>query len=395
MPGNDRLATQRTMGENLMKMSKLVATAAALSLALSSTGWGQFYEVANGLIDGISDNGVGAGSTLGNGHYFRWTAAGGSQDIGGVSPGNGIGGEGEISRDGRYISGTTFNATENYHEMSRYDSQTGTWTGFGLVPVIGQQIDAEVSSGWGISGDGQSVVGLGWTSQGTADAHAFQWTEGVGPIDLGTAQVGDSARATAASVDGSVVAGWQDGNGRQGSVWVNGVQELIFDNSNNPAQEAFDVSGDGQWVTGLGLGSFFSAATTYRYNTITDSYEEIPNLAVGGESRLAGAGITDDGKTIVGGTWGTGPATFGDAIIWQEDVGTILLTDYLASKGITVPATTSLAFASSISSDGNWIAGWSGLGSSSTSWVVFVPEPVHGIWTVMLAAICLWRRRSA
>ncbi len=374
-------------------MKKIIPMAIVASMTLVSISAAQFYPVSDGLIDGISDNGVGAGSTLGNGHYFRWTTTGGSEDIGGVSPGNGVGGEGEISRDGRYISGTTFNAAEGYHEMSRYDSDTGTWTGFGLVPVIGQQIDAEVSSGWGISGDGRSVVGLGWTTEGSADTHAFQWTEGIGPIDLGSATVGNSARATAASFDGSVVAGWQDGAGRQAAAWVNGVQELIFDNGGNAAQEAFDVSGDGQWVTGLGLGGFFAAAETYRYNTVTDVYETIPNLVVGGESRLAGAGITDDGQTIVGGTWGIGPATFGDAIIWQEGIGTTLLVDYLAGQGIAVPDSINLAFASAISSDGEWIAGWSGPGSSSPGWVVHIPEP-GSFAMVIIAALAICRRRS-
>ena len=374
-------------------MKKIIGLAIALTLVTGSFCGAQFYEVTNGLIDGISDNGIGAGSTLGNGHYFRWTISGGSEDIGGVSPGNGVGGEGEISRDGRYISGSTFNAAAGYHEMSRYDSTTGTWTGFGLVPVIGQQIDSEVSAGWGISGDGQSVVGLGWTTEGSADTHAFQWQEGVGPIDLGSATVGNSARATAASFDGSVVAGWQDGAGRQGSVWVNGVQELIFDNGGGTAEEAFDISGDGQWVTGMGLGSFFAAAESYRYNTVTDEYESIPNLEAGGESRFAGSGITDDGRTIVGGTWGFGPATFGNAVIWQEDVGTMLVSDYLAAQGIDVPATTNLAFASSISSDGQWIAGWSGPGSSSTSWVVHIPEPgTGGLLLMGLVAIGISRR---
>lgn len=235
-----------------MKLTKLLVMVVVACCA--STTSAQFYEVSQGMIEGISDNGIGSGSSLGDGQYFRWTIAGGSVGIGGVSPGSGVGGEGEISRDGRYISGTTLNAAEGYHEMSRYDSDTGMWTGYGLIPVIGQQIDAEVSSGWGISGDGQSVVGLGWTTEGTADTHAFQFTEGVGPIDLGSASVGNSARATAASEDASVVAGWQDGNGRQGAVWVSGVQELIVDGSGNPAQEAFDVSGDGQWVTGFGVG---------------------------------------------------------------------------------------------------------------------------------------------
>lgn len=378
----------------MLKLMRSGAIVVAVCMLCGTVGAQSFFELSDGLIDGISDNGVASGSTSSAGEYFRWTTDGGFQNIGGVSPGNGVGGEGEISRDGRYISGTTFNATEGYHEMSRYDSDTGQWTGYGLIPGIGQQIDAEVSSGWGISGDGASVVGLGWTTQGTADTHAFQFTEGVGPIDLGSATVGNSARATAASHDASVVAGWQDGNGRQGAVWVNGVQELIFDNGGNPALEAFDVSGDGQWVTGFGIGGFFAAGESYRYNTVTDTYETIPNLLVGGERNFAGAGITDDGKTIVGGTWGFGPATFGKAVIWQEGMGTMLMSDYLAAQGVSLPGNANLAFASSISSDGKWIAGWSGLGAGSSSWVVQIPEPSTGAAVLLgLLAVGLIRRR--
>ena len=328
--------------------------------------------VGQGLADDISNTGVASGSSGFGDQYWMWTAAGGSVQIGGVSPGSGVGGQGKISSDGLFISGSTFNADEDWHEMSRYDVTTGEWTGFGPIPGIGTQIDAEVSSGWAISGDGRHVVGLGWTTEGTADTHAMQWTEGVGITDLGSATVGNSARANGVSHDGTVVVGWQDGAGRQGSVWVDGVQELIFDDAGRPVSEAFDVSDDGVWAVGFAVGGPFGAVDTWRYNTVTDTFETIPNLTVGGESRMGAAAVNEDGSLIGGGTWGFGPATFGRGFIWQDGVGTMPVSDFLDSQGVDYPAGYTFSFVSAISADGQWLAGWGytdTIGNTQT-WVV-------------------------
>ncbi len=233
-----------------------------------------------------------------------------------------------------------------------------------------------MSGGWGVSGDGSSVVGLGWTTEGTADTHAFQWMDGVGKIDLGSATVGNSARANATDLDGDVVAGWQDGAGRQGSVWVDGVQELIFlPDGTTPAQEASAVSSDGEWVSGFGIGSFVVPGMAYRYNTVTDTTELLPNLEIGAERNMAGAGITSDGTTIVGGTWGFGPATFGRAFIWRDGIGTDDFSDYLDEIGVTYDESFVFAFVSDISPNGEWIAGWGNFGSPATTTSFFVHVP--------------------
>jgi len=356
--------------------SKVVMGGALLALC-GSVASAQFYNSASGagMAEGISNNGVAAGSFgTPDGAYFVWTVDGGVVSIGGIAPGNGVGGQGKISDDGRFICGGTFNAAMGYHEMSRYDRDTGMWTGFGMIPGIGQQIDAEVSSGWGVSGDGASVVGLGWTTEGTADTHAMQWMDGVGVIDLGSATVGNSARANAVNFDGSVVAGWQDGAGRQGSVWVNGVQELIFLPDLSPAQEASSISSDGVWVSGFGIGGFFDPGFAYRYNTVTDTTELLPNLAVGAERSMAGAGMTSDGSTIVGGTWGLGPATFGRAFIWREGVGTVDFSDFLDEKGIAYPEDYVFNFVSDVSPNGEWFTGWGGTGIANQSFYAHCPQ---------------------
>ncbi|UYV13369.1 MAG: hypothetical protein NCW75_03570 [Phycisphaera sp.] len=356
-----------------MQNRTITAAAALLSIAgLASAQEFFTIPVGQGLADDVSNTGVVSGSSGFGDQYWMWTADGGAMQIGGVSPGSGVGGQGKISSDGLFISGSTYNATEDWHELSRYDVATGEWTGFGPIPDIGTQIDAEVSGGWAISGDGQHVVGLGWTILGTADAHAIQWTEGVGIIDLGSAAVGDSSRANGVNFDGTVVVGWQDGAGRQGSAWVDGVQELIFTDTGASSQEAFDVSDDGVWVSGMGVGNPVVPGNAYRYNTSTDTYEVLPQLATGAARFMAGAAISGDGTMVGGGTWGFGPATFGNAFIWQEGVGTMRMDDFLDSKGITYPDGYVFAFISAISSDGQWIAGWGNDGSPATTqtWVV-------------------------
>jgi len=360
----------------------------------------QFWAFAQdtGLTDDISNTGVAVGSSgFAGGNYFAWTADTGSQDIGGISPGNGVGGQAKISNDGRYIGGTTFNAAMDWAEMSRYDRNTSSWAGFGMIPGIGQQIDAEVSSGWGMSGDGRSVVGLGWTTLGTADAHAAQWIEGVGMTDLGSNAVGNSSRANAANFDGSVVAGWQDGNGRQAAYWKNGVEHLIFQADGVTAeQEAFDVSDDGRYVTGFGVGGFFDPGSLWRYDTLLETYESLGNIPTG-ESRVAGASISGDGSMIVGGTWGFGPATFGTGILWTEATGVVKVSDYLDSIGVSYDPGFVFAFASGISADGEWLTGWGnydGNLGTTTSWVVHIPTPAAPLVFAGMGLITIRRRRD-
>jgi hypothetical protein len=383
----------------MIHRTRTTAAIAAIVAAAAGTASAQFWTnaIGSGLTEGISDDGVATGQfNTPNGQYFVWQAGGATQYIGGVSAGDGVGGQAKISNDGRYISGTIFNAAQNYHEMARYDRTTGTWTGFGALPGIGTQIDAEVSSGWAVSGDGQTVAGLGWTTQGTADAYASVWRQSTGLVSLGTNAVGNSTRANALSNDGSVVGGWQDGNGRQGAVWVNGVQQLIFDNDGNAASEVLALSGDGQWATGIGFGGFFGPpAQAYRYNTVTQVYENIPNLDVGGESRMTGSAITDDGSLIVGGTWGFGPATFGTALVWEEGVGTMRFDDYLDSMGIAYDPSFEFAFITDVSGDGTWFTGWGNFGDlgSTTSFIVRVPTPGAAGVLAMAGLIGLRRRR--
>lgn len=344
----------------------------------------------NGFTQSISDNGVVVGDTSAGNPYFMWDSANGYTIIGGASAGNGVGGTPKISSDGMWVGGTTYNANQDWHEISRYDVSTGTWNGFG---GLGQQIDAETSSGWGISGDGQTVVGLGWVPGG--NAHAIHWNSTNGLTDLGSTVQDRSSRANDTDFDGNVVVGWQDGAGRQGAVWVDGVQELIFDGTGAAAQEAFRVTDNGEWVTGIGVGSFFGAGNAYRYNTVTDTHEVLPTLSSGAGRFAAGNAITADGGTIGGGTWDQGPAYWGNAFIWREGVGTVALSDYLDEMGVSYNPDFHFSFVSDISADGQWITGWGyeGTFANVESFVINVPAPASAALLGLGGLVAARRRR--
>ncbi|MFK7960324.1 MAG: hypothetical protein AB8G96_07335 [Phycisphaerales bacterium] len=346
------------------------------TLALSAAASAQFTRIEgfSGLGEGISNTGVVAGS-FGTPEYFMWTELDGPMLIGGTVPGNGVGGQGKVSADGTRICGSFLNPASGLNEMAWYDVATGTWTPLG---GIGGSVDAEISGGWGISNDGQKVVGLAWTAAGgPGSARAVIADISTAMVtDLGSTVVERSTRANGVDDDGDVVVGWQDGAGRQGAVWVDGVQELIFMDSGDAAFEAFGVSGDGQWVTGIGFGSPFGVGNAYRYNTVTDAYEQLPNLTVGGESRMAGTAVSPDGSMIVGGTWGLGPATFGKAIVWREGIGTVLLSEYLDELGIAYPSEYVFNFVSDMSADGTRLVGWGSLGgfAANETFVIELPS---------------------
>lgn len=332
---------------------------------------------ANRFVSGLSADGTVAAAYVSSGAFYRWTPGGGIVSIDGVASA----GQAKVSHDGTRICGMTLNPITNLREMSYYDSTTATWTGLG---GIGGSSGSETSSGWGISGDGQSVVGLGWVS--AASAHAIHWRNGL-MTDLGSTVAGRSTRANAADYDGSVIVGWQDSatGFRQAAVWNNGVQTLIFDNANNPVSEASAVDAAGYYVTGIGT----SGQQAWRWNPDT-GHEPLGTLGIPG-GRGYGTGITADGQTIVGFERPFGPPLTGQGFLWRQGVGLVNLTTYALSKGVPLPGGTVLALPLAISADGSTVAGMT---SAGNGFVVVFPEPASlgGLFSI-LGAIAAVRRR--
>lgn len=331
-------------------------------------------------VSGLSADGAVASGYFTGGEFFYWTPTAGIVPIGGVAPGDGVGGNAGISDDGMYISGNTRDAAQ-LSQMSRYHIPTGTWE---LLGGIGWSSGSEGSSGWGISGNGQSVVGLGWVRGGSA--HAIQWSSPGPTQDLGSTVGRNSSRANATNFDGSVVVGWQDTDlGRQAAIWSEGVQTLLFDGP-EALGEASDISPDGEWVVGQG-----GFGEPWRYNRTTGTLERLGLLDPDAFFPSRGAtGVSDDGSVIVGferdfanpfgGTFGT---------IWIEGQGIQDLTSYAIAAGVPVPNGVELSIPLAISADGSTIAGIDNL---FNGFVVTIPEPTT-LMTMFAAGLLLRRRR--
>lgn len=371
-----------------MVMSKAMAVAAMCAAATSASA--QFWDLGNRYLSNqISDNGVVVGDDNNTGHYFMWTAGAGAVDIGGNIAVNGPGGQASVSRDGQWISGT-HTRNDGTWGMGRYNAGTGVWS---ELPGIGGVIDNNLSSGWGISGDGQTAVGLGWLPNGRA--HAIAWNQSTGTVDLGSTVTDRSSRANGVNYDGSVVAGWQDDEFgfRQGAVWVNGTQQLISDADGQQMGEAYTVSDDGQWVGGYQNAGFFGTGQLWIYNTDTQGHQYLGNIPAG-QGSAAITAISNDGTIAVGGTWGLGPAFFGTAVIWTEDTGVIEFADYLDAAGVAYDTGFEFSFVSDMSSDGQWFTGW-GFNSAGqvTSWALNVPSPAGATILAFGGALAMRRRR--
>lgn len=305
----------------------------------------------------VSDNGVVSMQSSG-GQIFKWDAVNGLSQIGATSNGYPGAGRAVISNDGTKIASTMTNTGTGFNEISVYDIANSTWTSLGgLVPT---GWDGSVSSTWGLSYDGNIIVGLGWLT--AANAHAVKWTAQNGMVDLGSMVSGRSSRASAVNADGTVVVGWQDeDNGtRSGAKWVNGTESYITDSNGNNVGEAGAVSADGNTIIGAGM------PNPYVWNSTSGlTYITHPNSSA--FFRGGATGISADGGTVIGYFRPfAAPPMSGEGFIWTAVGGRINLNDYATSLGINTQGVT-MSLPLAISHDGKKIAG---VGTNSSNQIV-------------------------
>ncbi|HRH64438.1 MAG TPA: T9SS type A sorting domain-containing protein [Bacteroidia bacterium] len=316
---------------------------------------------------GVSNTGLVVGYEVQGGPYKIWNPDSSSiLNIGGLAPGLGIGGQAHFSDSGTYISGTSFGILGA--EMSRYTVATNQWS---VVGSLGFDVDSTVSGGFGISGDGNTVVGLTWadTTGGLAYAHAAAWNQTNGFKDLGSLydSIAKSSRANAASFDGSVVVGWQDFNGPwKSAVWRKDSLGNYSKNSYllisaagsatdefNQLGECSTVSPNGVWIGGYG--DYANNGEPWIWSNATGliNLGTMPNGSSGFVS-----GVNDSGTVAVG--WFDGQF-FGDPqipFIWTATNGLQELNAYINSTlGLTTAPYVVYA-ANCLSTNGKYIAGY-------------------------------------
>jgi hypothetical protein len=317
---------------------------------------------------GITNQGLVAGYSEQAGPYSIWNPDESSVDnIGGLAPGQGIGGQARFSDDGNFLSGTSQGLMGP--EMSIYDRIANHWTTLGS---LGIQIDGTVSGGFTISGDGKTVAGLSWadTTGGLfAYAHAVAWNHEEGLMDLGSlfSSTGRSTRANAASYDGKVIVGWQDFNGPwKSAVWKKNPsggyfpnKYLLIDTLGNPDDEYNQlgecscISADGKWIGGYGDYANNNEPWIWSKDSGVINLGTLPNVGNGFVS-----GMNADASIVVG--WFDGQL-FGDPqtpFIWTQKDGLQELNAYINNVLGYQTGNSQIYTANLISPDGKFVAGY-------------------------------------
>ena len=202
---------------------------------------------------------AGAGFTDNGTRAFRWTSAGGMQDLGVLNPGaSGAGIRASeahgVSGDGSVIAGYSTIGTEGAGRAFR-------WTSSGGMQDLGTLAGDTTSWANGVSKDGTTVIGRS-TNDGYVN-HAIRWTEGAGMVGLGELAAGYESDARGANADGSLIvgtAGVLAGNrafiwsAAMGMVDLNAyLSQKHFDLGGVTFTDALTISADGSTILANGF----------------------------------------------------------------------------------------------------------------------------------------------
>jgi probable HAF family extracellular repeat protein len=279
-----------------------------------------------------------AQDTAGKVRAFRWTAAGGMQDLG-TLPGGGESRPYAVSADGAVVVGWAENAAGQERAFR--------WTAAGGMEDLGT-LGGSGSAAFGVSADGSVVVGVAENAAG--QERAFRWTATGGMENLGTLGGSESA-ATGVSADGSVVVGSaRNAAGQERAFrWTaTGGMEDLGTLPGGDRSEAFGVSADGSVV----VGRAYNAAgqeRAFRW-TAAGGMQDLGTL--GGDWSWA-FGVSADGSVVVG--WAHDAAGQWRAYRWtvaggMEDLN--ITYAHLLTNGSV------LELAGAISPDGRYIVGY-------------------------------------
>lgn len=280
--------------------------------------------------NGISGDGstvVGYGWVTGNTtHAFRWTAAGGYEVIGAGTDSRAL----AASADGAVVVGQAnlrafrWTRETGMQELPIYHALDVSADGQSLIGMnirwmspnqytdLGFLGGAAQTSAYGISADGQVVVGFSETSPHRF-VHAFRWTATGGLRDLGVTS-GTESLAWGVSADGHVVVGearsslgfWRAFR------WTasHGMRDL--GTLGGPMSTAHGTSRDGSVVVGKSLiNGITTSLRAFRW-TAAGGMRDVRQLLLEAGVTSAqnwilsvAAGVSDDGTSIVG--WGFSP----------------------------------------------------------------------------------------
>lgn len=302
---------------------------------------------------------------------FRWTEAGGINDIGHLpsAPTRTI--AVGVSGDGNTILGVT-----GINAMS--------WTQSGGLVDLGRLTGTNRAAAFRSSFDGSVIVGV-------SGFKAFQWSQPTGMVELPSLPSNAAAQAYDVSADGSIIIGQaSDFNTGKAVKWSNGVIEALA-SWGSGSTEANGLSADGSIIAGRGYSDNVRQALVWKNGTVQ---------AITPATHESWAdGISSNGRYVVG-TMGI------EAFIWSEHYGLRYLAGDLDLAGVTVPTGWTIANASGVYEDasgevtvtGTMVGPFVGANRPSQAFVARytpnpVPEPLTCLTIATGVAMVVRRRR--
>jgi len=329
------------------------------------------YLFDNGYPLSVSSDGsvVVGNSTDGSYTSFRWTQATGLVSLGRPMLVGG-GGVPAVSADGKRVAYGIGSLDGTYSTQGLWNTSSGWQELMPPMPADGGSIDGSYGSVWGLSGNGQTVVGLYWRAGKGNRAHASKWTQATGVVDLGGTVTGQASRANAVNHDGSVIGGWVEtphGPWRP-AAWDNGALVLLtnFDDSGlfiYGDGEARAINFTGDLIVGFSRDSLSHqrAATMWKRTNGAWGPAQILGWVDGSEPQnginIASA-VSYDGHIAVGycSFDGTPFATTG--LVWTQATGVIDVNEFLANNGVLVDPNFTIQSMTTVTPDGRQLFGY-------------------------------------
>jgi len=330
-----------------------------------------FELIGNVFIHSVSDDGTAAAALMADNSWetVHWTADGGLELLGmnalylvGRSAGTPA-----ISADGTRVSATIATMDSTLVTAGLWTEGEGWQELYPPLPPDGGELDDSLASSWGLSGDGDTVVGLYWRP-GASDgsAHAFSWTEADGHVGLGSQ--GRGSRANGVNRDGSVVVGYTKHpvwGGYQPTVWEDGEMIVLAGDDRGGALRT--CTSDGTVLAG----NLFDPDTGFTPSTLwfknDTGWDEVTLGVLPGTFPDYGTGIPlgmSDDVSIVVGTNRFDMNNYG-GFIWTAAEGMLSPEEFFEAYNVPVREDFVVISFSDVTPDGNVIVGY---GFDSSVW---------------------------
>ncbi|MEK6701668.1 MAG: hypothetical protein AABZ53_05355 [Planctomycetota bacterium] len=323
----------------------------------------------------------------GGNHAFRWTAAGGMQDLGDFDHNSAAT---SISADGSCVVGW------GVVLITRPDSSQGAyarvfrWTAAGGLENIGGSSTVDPNSGIANSGIGRAVNANGSVVIGDGGGcnltETFRWTQATGTHSIGTFPLSDpcysNVTAYALNFDGTVAVGQADMRAYR---WTLGSGMIDLGNlTSHPWRMAAakGITADGTVIVGswgVNAAGFITQAFRWRADLGMQNLGSLDGAGIS-PADTATISVSNDGSVIVG-TSNTAdfiPRPF----LWTQATGMVNLQTYLAAMGVDLTGW-SLCYATGLSADGRTIVGNACMSPNATSgFIVRLPAVLPPCVTV-------------